>query len=334
MSATERPLVSIGVPVYNAERHLGEALDSLLAQDYDRLEIVISDNASQDGTEQICRDYAARDSRIAYHRADENRGAVWNFNNVFTLSRGRYFMWAAHDDHRAPRFVSACVEALEPRPDAVMCCSEVGFIDDQGDTVLPWTTIVHPVGASAGSRVSAIARSRFWLDVYGLIRADALRQTTLARPVWGFDVSILLQLCLAGPVLFVPEALFIYRVDERKTTQRVASTLGADNSRGAIGVNWSAMALALLGDTWRSRLALPVRLALLMRLWFRLCSLNGLVGSGIVRDVGANLREAWTKRRFGRVVALCLIALAALPVQNSLVRSLLRRGRPAAMARA
>ncbi len=334
MSAAERPLVSIGVPVYNAERHLAEALDSLLAQDYDRLQIIVSDNASQDRTEEICRDYAARDRRIAYHRADENQGAVWNFNNVFALSSGRYFMWAAHDDRRAPRFVSACVEALEPRPDAVMCCSDVAFIDDQGSKVLPWTAIVHPVGPTVGSRVSAIGRSRFWLDVYGLIRADTLRRTTLARPVWGFDVSILLQLCLAGPVLYVPEPLFVYRVDERKTTQRVASTLGADNPRGAIGVNWSAMTLTLLSDTWHSRLPLPQRVALGLRLWVQLCALNGLVGSGIVGDVGANIRRAWSQRRFGRVVALCFLAAAALPVQNSLVRSLLRRGRPATMARA
>jgi glycosyltransferase involved in cell wall biosynthesis len=332
--ADGRPLVSIGVPVYNAERHLAEALDSLLAQDYEPLEIVISDNASTDGTEAICRDYAGRDRRVAYHRAPENQGAVWNFNQVFALSHGHYFMWAAHDDCRAPRYVGSCVTALEQRPDAVMCCTEVAFIDDQGRPVLPWTTMVRPVGASTRARVSAIGRSRFWLDVYGLIRADALRRSTLARPVWGFDVSIQLQLCLAGPVLFVPEPLFLYRVDERKTAQRMAATLGSEDPRGAIAVNWSAMALALLGDTWRARLSLPARVGLVLQLWVQLCALNGLVGSGIVRDVGSNLRRALAARRLGRVAGLCLIALAALPVQNSFVRSVFRRGRPAAMARA
>ncbi|HET7340029.1 MAG TPA: hypothetical protein VFL90_01100, partial [Methylomirabilota bacterium] len=64
-----------------------------------------------------------------------------------------------------------------------------------------------------------------------------------------------------------------------------------------------------------------------------LCALNGLVGSGIVHDVGFNLRQAWRERRIGRVAALCFIALAALPVQNSLVRTLFRRGRPATMTR-
>jgi hypothetical protein len=334
VSEDERPLVSIGMPVFNAEPHLAEALDSLLAQDYEQIEILISDNASSDGTEAICRDYAARDPRVTYDRASENRGAVWNFNQVFAMSRGRYFMWAAHDDCRAPRFVSECVAQMEARTDAVMCCTEVGFIDYQGSPVLPWTTMVHPVGATARARAGAIARSRFWLDVYGLIRSDALRRTTLARPVWGFDVSITLQLCLAGPVLFLQEPLFLYRVDERKTTQRVAATLGADNPGGAIAVNWSAMALALLGDAWRAKISLPARIALVLQLWVQLCAINGRVGSGIVHDVGPNLRRAWAGRRAGRVVALCFIALAALPVQNSFVRSVFRRGRPTAMARA
>src|SRR3954453_7918568 len=123
MKDAARPLVSIGMPVYNAERHRAEAIDSLLAAGWPDLEIIISDNASSDGTESICRQYAERDSRIAYHRTVENQGAVWNFNRVFELARGRYFMWAAHDDRREPRFVSTCMAALEARPDAVMCCS-------------------------------------------------------------------------------------------------------------------------------------------------------------------------------------------------------------------
>src|SRR5579859_2443011 len=122
-------LVSIGMPLYNAERYLVEALDSLLAQDYSNLEVIISDNASSDGTEAICRNYAARDVRIAYHRSEVNHGAVWNFNRVFELAAGDYFMWAAYDDTRAPTFVSACVTALEGRPEAALCCTGVGFID-------------------------------------------------------------------------------------------------------------------------------------------------------------------------------------------------------------
>ena len=92
------PLVSVGLPVYNGERYLREAVDSVLGQTYVNLELVISDNASTDATEAICREYAARDPRVRYHRAERNRGAVWNFNRAFELARGEFFMWQAFDD--------------------------------------------------------------------------------------------------------------------------------------------------------------------------------------------------------------------------------------------
>ena len=84
MSEQRAPRVSIGLPVYNGEVQVTRALESLLAQTFEDFEIVISDNHSTDATESICRDFAARDSRVRYHRSDKNRGVAWNFNQVFT----------------------------------------------------------------------------------------------------------------------------------------------------------------------------------------------------------------------------------------------------------
>src|ERR1700674_4698489 len=242
------------MPLYNAERHLTEALDSLLAQDHEDIELIISDNASSDGTEAICRTYAARDKRITYHRADVNQGAVWNFNRVFELSRGDYFMWAAYDDTRAPTFVSACLSALDAHPEAVLCCTTVGFIDEDSRPVGPWFELVPPVGHTYRSRLSSIARARFWLDSYGLIRRIALARTRLAQPVWGFDVAIAIELCMLGQVLLLPETLFHYRVNRGKTTELVASTLGSNEGKGAVPVNWSAMTLELARSVWHAPL--------------------------------------------------------------------------------
>jgi glycosyltransferase involved in cell wall biosynthesis len=322
------PLVSIGMPLYNAERHLAEALDSLLAQDYENLELIISDNASSDATESICRAYAAREKRISYHRAETNRGAVLNFNRVFELSTGKYFMWAAHDDTRAPGFVSCCVAALEARPDAVLCCTEVGFVDENSQEVEPWFDLVPPVGRTYRSRVSAIARARYWLDFYGLIRRSALAQTRLAQPVWGFDVVVAMELCLRGPVLLVPERLFFYRVDRQKTTQYVASSLGSADASGPVPVNWSAMTLELARGIWLAPLNRLHKAALIGHLVIQLCVFNGLVGSGIRNDVRPNMLVAWAGRRVGRLAALIVMAVLVFPVQNRLVRGAYRLVRP------
>jgi len=316
------------MPLYNAERHLAEALDSLLAQDYEDIELIISDNASSDGTEAICRAYAARDKRITYHRADVNHGAVWNFNRVFELSRGDYFMWAAHDDTRAPTFVSACVSALDAHSEAVLCGTKVGFIDQDSNPVAPWFELAPPLGQTRRARLSAIARARFWLDFYGLIRRSALVQTRRAQPVWGFDVAVALELCMLGEVLLVPETLFHYRVNRRKTTELVASTLGSNEGTGVVPVNWSAMTLELSRSVWHAPLGRVRKAALITQLVVQLCVFNGLVGSGIRNDVRSNLAAAWADHRFRRVAALMTMAALVLPVQNSVVRGAYRRVRP------
>ena len=304
------------MPIRNGARFLREALDSVLAQDYPNLEVYISDNASSDDSEAICREYAARDPRVNYVRTDANQGAVWNFNRAFQLARGKYFLWAAYDDVRAPGFVSATVAAMEKRPDAVLCCSGVGFIDPDGRQVEPWTRLERPTGATAGARMRAIGRSRFWLDIYGLIRADALARTRLAQPVWGFDVVLTAELCLAGPVLYVPEVLFLYRVDREKTLQSMARTLGSDDAPGRINVNWTAMVLELEGAIWLSRLGTIRKMALSLSLALRMCVANGLVGSGVLHDARANARTALAGRRYGRLIAIGLLAALAFPLHN------------------
>jgi len=102
---TMPPRVSIGMPVYNGAKFIREALESLLEQTFTDFELIISDNASTDGTELICREYAARDKRIRYVRWPENRGALANFNFVLFESVGEYFMWNAYDDIRSLNYL-------------------------------------------------------------------------------------------------------------------------------------------------------------------------------------------------------------------------------------
>ena len=105
------------MPVYNGQNYIVQALDSLLSQTYSDFELIISDNASTDSTQDICKDYASRDARISYVRQVENLGAIPNFNRVFELSRGQYFKWASHDDLCEPTCLERCVEVLEHQPE-------------------------------------------------------------------------------------------------------------------------------------------------------------------------------------------------------------------------
>ena len=132
MTKHSTPLVSIGLPVHNGERFIRRALDSLIAQDYPNVEIIVSDNASEDATLAICNDYADRHPTIRAYANSINEGIVANSRRVFELSRGKYFMWAGVDDFWYPRYVSTLVSHLERNPNAAVAFCNVDRIYDDG----------------------------------------------------------------------------------------------------------------------------------------------------------------------------------------------------------
>jgi glycosyltransferase involved in cell wall biosynthesis len=215
--ASERaPLVSVGIPVYNGERYLAAALDAMLAQDLEDFELIVSDNASQDGTAEIAREYAARDRRIRYFRNERNLGLVRNFNGVFALSKGRYFKWTAHDDWHPPHTLRVCVDALEQDPSAVLCATAVAIMDDDGEVFAEW----HPPHDLRSPASHLRVHRLLWSmgethPLFAVMRSDALRRTRFApnlyRGFLGADRVLLAELALMGPIVQVPEVLHHYR---------------------------------------------------------------------------------------------------------------------------
>jgi glycosyltransferase involved in cell wall biosynthesis len=213
--------VSVGLPVFQGANYLREALDSLLAQDYDDFEIVLCDNASSDATPAICREYAERDARIRYHQNEVNLGAAANYNRVFELARGEYFKWAAHDDKLAPSHLRRCVEVLDAAPErVVLCYPQTLLIDAEGRELR-----IHPdrLDIRDPQPHARIARFMRYVGqcnpVMGLIRADALRRTGLIRRHIGSDMTLLAELVLQGELWEIPEPLFFRRIHELSSRQ-------------------------------------------------------------------------------------------------------------------
>jgi glycosyltransferase involved in cell wall biosynthesis len=225
------PSVSIGLPVRNGEDYLRIAIESLLAQDYRDFELIIADNASDDGTPQICAEYSRSDSRVSFHRSDTNVGAAQNFNRVFRLAKGKYFMWAAHDDRWHPSFVSRCVAGLDQNERVVLCGSAIRFVDRFGaaldDAALRNMIIeynrLHTHSMTLVERVKELTKTLNWYAIYGLIRADALRQTKLIRDAYGADVILLMELLFHGETMILADPLFDYRLfDHRQIMKTLA----------------------------------------------------------------------------------------------------------------
>ena len=221
------PRVGIGLPVYNGEQYLAAALHSILAQTYGDFELIISDNASTDGTEDICRAHAARDRRIRYYRSEENRGLAWNHNNVFSLSTAEYFLWIGHDDVLTPEYVERCVAVLDGDPSVVLCYSRVQGIDEHGQLFAkPNHSLATDSGKPHRRFHDLICIGHPCLAIYGVIRTKALKRTALHGPYPGSDRALLAQLGLFGRFHQIPESLMLRRDHPLRST-RVTQTLSA-----------------------------------------------------------------------------------------------------------
>jgi glycosyltransferase involved in cell wall biosynthesis len=221
---SENPKVSIGLPVRNGGRHLGEAIDSILAQTFADFELIISDNASTDDTPAICAAYAARDPRVRVFRQERNIGAAANFNLVFARSTGKYFKWAAHDDLIHPSYLEACLAVLEAQPDAVLCQSLVEIVDrNNGEREVFDHTAFGSARPAPSERLAARLRARPCTDVFGLIRREALQDTALMAEHVGADRTLLIELALRGRFAVVPEVLFFNRDHPDRATRQLKS---------------------------------------------------------------------------------------------------------------
>lgn len=221
---TSRPRVSIGLPVYNGEPFLQQALDSLLRQTYTDFELIISDNASTDSTGEICRAYAARDSRIHYYRNAQNIGVDRNFNRTFTLSQGEYFRWAAADDLCAPTLLEQSVEVLDRRRDAVLCYPRSRYIDAKGDFLRDYEDNLHIDIPEPEKRFAKYLRDVEMCNAaFGLLRSDILRRTNLYGIYSDSDLVYLGELTLYGSFLELPEVLFCRRIHSGMAVQKYPS---------------------------------------------------------------------------------------------------------------
>jgi len=208
-----QPVVSIGMPVYNGEKFIRQAIESILSQTYQNLELIISDNASTDKTGEICRSYAAQDSRIRYTRNSKNLGAAKNFNKVFKLSTGMYFKWAAADNMIEPDYIEKCVNVLKSDTDAVMVYTQYKMIDVIHDRSWHSNLCFHLKSEDVFHRFNqamslAIGQNEI---IWGLIRTDALLKTRLIDKYVGSDSCLLLDLVLKGKIIDIQEWLLTLR---------------------------------------------------------------------------------------------------------------------------
>lgn len=213
------PRLSVGLPVYNGEEYLAAALDTLLAQTYPDFELVISDNASTDGTEEICRRYARADDRIRYVRQPRNIGWAGNHDAVAYLSRGELFKWASHDDVYAPDLLRACIQALDERPEAVAAHAWTAMIDDSEAVTDRFRYTLRTDSPDVTERFRSLLFDVGGDDDYAVLRTDVLRTALPYGSYYRSDRVLVAALALHGPFRHVPDWLYFRRDHPLRSTR-------------------------------------------------------------------------------------------------------------------
>jgi glycosyltransferase involved in cell wall biosynthesis len=206
------PVVSVGLFVYNGERFIEEAINSILNQTFTDLELIISDNASTDRTGEIAAAYAERDDRIRYYRCAKNMGAGWNARRVYELATGKYFKWAAVDDLIEPDLLRRCVEVLERDPGCVVAYASTKEVDENGTFIKNYVTPMKVDSNDPVARFREMLLVPCWCyQIYGVMRMSVLRQIPPQGIYVAGDHVLLVRMSLLGRFYEVPEHLFISR---------------------------------------------------------------------------------------------------------------------------
>lgn len=226
------PLVSIGVAIYNEEKFLVSALESLVSQDYPNIEIIISDNASTDATQEICTSFASRYPSIHYYRSEINHGAFQNACTVIEKSQGRYFMYAAGHDLWDSTFISKAVSVMEGDPEVVLCYSRAIRIDENGTRLGLGKNCWDLRDMRLADRITYLVNNISGGDpCYGLIRLHIIKKfvETYRTFVWGHDQVMLAYFASCGTIAHLPEPLFSWRMTDNENVEDRKKSVPGDN---------------------------------------------------------------------------------------------------------
>ena len=202
-----KPIVTIGLPVYNGEKFLQKKLESISNQTLKNFQVLISDNASDDQTSKICKEFMKTDNRIQYFKQEKNIGNARNFYFVLDQTATKYFVWSAVDDFMHTNFLKKNIENLEKNENYVGSVSKIEYFDDNGLIKKKSTSYEKiDINSSYDKRASYYLRVVSAENIYAIFRTNALQQSKV-KDMIAVDGAILLKVLKFGDIFVTDEVL-------------------------------------------------------------------------------------------------------------------------------
>ena len=223
--------ITIGIPVYNGEKFVSEKISSIINQDFNDFELIISDNGSTDSTKEICEKFTSLDKRIRFFSHKKNMGPNWNFNFILEKAKGKYFMWTSVDDEILSGFIVKNISILETRNDVICSISQVKPYGEKTDYLIGKNEVklfekikknlIRSFTPMKNFSTSGVyeKKIRTYLKLrghqqvfYGIFRTNQIREFFVSEFVTGFDLATMLNALKFGD-FFVLDEVLNYRYD-------------------------------------------------------------------------------------------------------------------------
>jgi len=261
MKNKKTPLVSIGFPVHNGNSikknkfciNISESLKSILNQSYSNIEIIISDNASTDGTSEIIKNLCKNDSRVKYFKQPKILPSVENFNFVFNKSSGEYFKWSCHDDCISENFIEENLQFLENNSEfsfsSSPCFFDYNFTNKKNKLKFNFDLSTFE-RIKNFHKISSFCHSLF----YGLIRKKNLDKTTdFSKNYWAMDWIIVLELLLEGKFKTIDNGHIIIGSGGASSNVMYTSSVAYNNKKIYYFIPFYELNLIIIGKIFKSK---------------------------------------------------------------------------------
>ena len=207
------------MPAYNSAEHIAQAIESLMSQTFGDIEIIVSDNASTDATQEIVQRFVAKDKRVRYVRQETNIGANGNYTFVANAARGEYCKWVSSSDWCAPTFLEKCLQLLDSDSRAVLAVPRTRLFEGDISNWRDYDGDFEILDDSPTERMIRLASSLRLNNAFnGLVRTASLHRTRMVEPYIGADIVLMGHLAMLGKFLLVDEPLYYRRLETASST--------------------------------------------------------------------------------------------------------------------
>ena len=235
---SESPLISIGLPLYNAEKFLKKRLNNIFSQTYDHFELILSVDPSDDSTIEICKEFVKKDIRIKYFEQNKKMGWVWSFSFVAKKATGKYFVWAAADDLWSTDFLEKHIKNLENDPKSVGCYSKITltgkfaseFQIHPNDSKISRiykqfrkhfrAFNIIPIQANSFKNRATIMFRNTSYPFYGVYRRQEFQKSIIEKEFFVWDFGVFLNVIRYGNINLIDEYLYVSFWDDSTTTRK------------------------------------------------------------------------------------------------------------------